>query len=356
MAFLVSARGLRRYLRQYRHLFSWARLWNLVKVLCSLGLSRLIRRPVVWGRPALLMVEPTNHCNLRCPLCPSGNGQMTRARGVMRLEDFKRLVDSTCDHVFMMMLWNQGEPYINPEFNAMVRYAHEHHLFTFTSTNGHFVRSDAEARAIVASGLDEIVFSVDGVDQETYARYRVGGDLESVFAGIHRLMRARREAGCKHPVVSLQFIVMRQNEEQVQTAERRARELGVDKFLIKTAQVYSTDEAGEFLPVAEEYTRYETTNDGPLQVKGQPGRGCKVLWYSTTVNWDGSVAPCCFDKNVEHAMGNVFDGDALGRIWTGSAYMRFRRRVLADRAGVPMCTNCSEGYRGMFSQVRDWRG
>ena len=55
-----------------------------------------IRRPVVWGQPFLMMVEPTN-CNLKCPLCPSGNGQMRRPRGNMSIDDFKQLVDQVAD-------------------------------------------------------------------------------------------------------------------------------------------------------------------------------------------------------------------------------------------------------------------
>ena len=99
----------------------------------------------------------------------------------MELGDFKHLVDQLGDEVFMMMMWNQGEPYINKCFNHMVRYAHERGIFTFTSTNGHFVRNDEQARAIVESGLDELIVSLDGVDQETYEKYRVGGRIERVF-------------------------------------------------------------------------------------------------------------------------------------------------------------------------------
>ena len=77
----------------------------------------------------MLMVEPTNFCNLKCPLCPSGNGEMRRPRGTMGLEDFKKLVDQLGDEVFMMMLWNQGEPYINKCFNQMVRYASDRGIF-----------------------------------------------------------------------------------------------------------------------------------------------------------------------------------------------------------------------------------
>jgi len=356
MAFLVSSRAVPRYLRRYGHVFSWRRLWNCIKVLSSMGFSWLARRPVVWGSPFMLMVEPTNFCNLKCPLCPSGNGQMTRPRGSMDLKSFKKLVDQVHQDVFLMMLWNQGEPYINRCFNEMVRYAHERRIFTFTSTNGHFIRTPEQAGQIVESGLDEIIFSLDGVDQETYERYRVGGKIERVFAGIQLLVQAKEELGSPTPLVNLQFIVMKHNEKDLAEAERRARELKVDKFLIKTAQVYSPVQAEAFLPIEEDYSRYEGEGNGKLTVKGQPVRGCKVLWYSSMVNWNGAVAPCCFDKDVDFEMGQAFDGSSFARIWWGRPYMDFRQKILSDRKSVTMCLNCSEGYRGMFSHIKELSG
>ena len=355
MAYLVSTKVLPRYIRRYARVFTWKRLGNFLAVLSSMGLSWLFRRPVVWGDPFMLMVEPTNFCNLKCPLCPSGNGQMLRPRGNMKMEDFKQLIDECGDKAFMMMMWNQGEPYINQCFNQMVRHAHDRGIFTFTSTNGHFIRSDEQAQAIVESGLDEIIVSLDGIDQETYEKYRVGGKIDHVFSGVRRLVEAKSLLGAQTPLINLQFIVMKHNESDLAKAEEVARELRVDKFLVKTAQVYSGEEAEEFLPEQEHYRRYEQQEDD-LVVKGQPERGCKVLWYGSMVNWDGSVAPCCFDKDVDYKMGQAFNGDSFEQIWRGRAYMDFRRQILTDRKNVDMCRNCSEGYRGMFSLVKEIRG
>ena len=64
----------------------------------------------------------------------------------------------------------------------------------------------------------------------------------------------------------------------------------------------------------------------------------------------------CFDKDVDFAMGQVFDGDSFDEIWRGRAYMDFRQQILKDHNAVDMCRNCSEGYRGMFSLVKEIRG
>ena len=356
MAFLFSPRAIPTYVKRYGYAFSWKRLGNFVKVMLSMGLSWALGRPIVWGRPFMMMVEPTNICNLRCPLCPSGNGQMTRARGTMELEAFQRLIDDVGGHLLLLMLWNQGEPFINKQFTEMVRYAHGRRIPTMTSTNGHFIRTIEEARAVVEAGLDEMIISFDGVDQETYARYRVGGRIERVFEGTRLMARAKEELGSSTPLLNLQFIVFRHNEDDLATAERLALELGADKFLVKTAQIYDVAEADLFLPETEEFRRYEDVGSGDLKVKGQPARGCKVLWYSSMVNWNGDVAPCCFDKDVDFGMGAAANGLPFDDIWKGRAYMDFRGRLLRDRTGIDMCRNCSEGYKGMFSLIKELRG
>lgn len=356
MAFLFSPRAVPRYLEQYGYAFSWKRLLNSAKVLGGMGLSYLLRRPVVWGQPLVLMVEPTNFCNLKCPLCPSGNGQMSRPRGRMDLHEFKVLIDEAGDYLLLLMLWNQGEPLLNPCFVEMVRYARAHRIPTLTSTNGHFIRTAEQAQALVESGLDEIIISLDGVDQESYARYRVGGDLERVLQGIRLLVQARAALVVRHPVINLQFIAMKHNEQDLDAARRLADELGVDKFLVKTAQVYTAADAEAFLPEDAQLRRYASGPDS-LVVKGQPRRGCKVLWYSSMVNWNGAVAPCCFDKDGRFEMGQAFSGGGgMRQLWRGRAYMDFRRRLLRDRNQVDMCRNCSEGYRGMFFLADELRG
>ena len=369
---LISPRAVPRYIERYGYAFSWRRLWNAAKVIASMGLSWSLRRPVVWGRPFMLMVEPTNLCNLKCPLCPSGNGEMSRERGNMDLGHYRKLIDETGDDLVLLLLWNQGEPFINKSLAEMIRYAHDKRIPTITSTNGHFVRTREEALELVDSGLDEIIISLDGVDQETYERYRVGGKLERVLGAARLLAAAKRERSSRTPLVNLQFIVFRHNEEDLTEAERLARELEADQFLVKTAQVYSPEDAATFLPEQDLYRRYEglEENSRPaggegngLRVKGQPARGCKVLWYSSMVNWNGDVAPCCFDKDVDYRLGNAFSADAangqegtFGEAWRSRAYADFRRTVHGDRGAVDMCRNCSEGYRGMFSLVKELRG
>ena len=83
------------------------RLFNLASIYTSMYLSRLTGRQIVWGYPPVLMIEPTNICNLKCPMCPSGNGEMKRALGQLDLPGFKRVIDEIGDRLLQVQLWNQ---------------------------------------------------------------------------------------------------------------------------------------------------------------------------------------------------------------------------------------------------------
>ncbi|HNL40463.1 MAG TPA: radical SAM protein, partial [Saprospiraceae bacterium] len=163
------------------------RLWNLAAVLSSYALTRLLRRPVQWGLPVTISIEPTTACNLRCPECPSGLRAFTRPTGNLRADFFRHTMAELHRDLMVLIFYFQGEPFIHPQFLDMVRHARALGLYTITSTNGHFF-DDETARKTVESGLDRLIISLDGATQETYEQYRIGGRLETVLAGARRLV------------------------------------------------------------------------------------------------------------------------------------------------------------------------
>ena len=347
---MLSIKLLPETFMRYHRAITPRRLWNASKVVASYALSNLFRRDIRMGKPFVLMVEPTNFCNLKCPLCPSGNGDMTRERGIMPFEHFKHVFEQQADHLLLLMLWNQGEPFINKHLTDMIRLASAHNVPTLTSTNVHYIKNRETARDIVDSGLSELVVSLDGVTPESYVKYRVGGNFDRVLEGIRLLVQAKRDLQSSHPLIHLQFIIMKHNEHEIEAARKFARELGVDRLSLKTAQVYTESDAETFLPSDEKFSRYDYTADH-LSTKSKISNTCRHLWYSTVINWDGAVSPCCFDKDVHYGLGDALNESDFDQIWTGQKYTDFRNAILKDRKSVPICNNCSEGVKGMFYDI-----
>ncbi|MDZ7317186.1 MAG: radical SAM protein [candidate division KSB1 bacterium] len=330
--------------RQVLRALTLRRIWNAAVNSASFALSALLRRPIVWGMPVIINIEPTNLCNLRCPLCTTGSGQMQRPRGKLNFELYRRLIDELAPRAIYVTLYHQGEPYLHPLFNRMVAYAKSKGLYVTTSSNGHYFTAET-AEDVVRSGLDSMIISLDGVSQESYARYRVGGDLSKVLDGIRCLTAAKKRLHSRTPYLFVQFLVMRHNESEIPAMKQLATELGVDRLLIKTTQVGNAKEAVEWLPEDEEYRRYRL-DDGRLEVKR--GKGvCPRPWLTTLMDWDGVVVPCCFDKNAEHPFGNLNAVASFRELWHNQAYRNFRRQILRSRPAIDICRTCNYGI-GLF--------
>lgn len=320
------------------------RLWNAFINTLSFIISGFSKKTVVWGYPPIVNVEPTNICNLRCPLCVTGSMTMERPYGRMDFDHFKKFVDQVADKIIYITLYHQGEPYLHKQFNDMVAYAKTKGVYVTTSTNAHFFTPEL-AEKVVRSRLDSMIVSLDGVTQETYAKYRVLGQVDTVLDGIRNLVAAKKRLKSKVPYLFLQFLVMKQNEHEIPQVKKLAKELGVDRLLIKTTQVMTLAEAKEWLPANDKYRRYELTEDA---FKVKQGQGvCPRVWMTTLIDWDGQVVPCCFDKNGGHAMGNLGNGQVFDDIWKNDAYSDFRHRMLTNRGSIDICSNCNYGI-GLF--------
>lgn len=313
---------------------------NLALLALSYRLSLLLRRSIVWGRPYTLTIEPTNRCNLKCPECPSGNGAMVRPLGLMDFDRFRAIVDEVHRDVFYLQLFFQGEPFINNRLVDMIAYAHAKRMYVAISSNAHFLRREV-IDALLAAGLDRLIISLDGLTQEVYEEYRVGGSLAKVHEALAHFDAARRVHPSRTELI-LQFLVTRRNEEQIPALRALARthKAGV---ALKTMQVYSIESAERFLPRDERYRRYRIEN-GVLHPKSALRNRCVRLWERGVITWDGVVVPCCFDKNAEYPLGTL-NGRGFEEIWQSDEYHAFRLRVLNGRREIPMCGNCTEGLK-----------
>ena len=143
------------------------KLRNAAQVLSSYYYSRASNKADISGMPLSISFEPTTHCNLRCPECPSGLRSFTRPTGMLQQEVYHKVIDELQDTLLYLLLYFQGEPYLHPQFLEMVQYAHQRGIYTATSTNAHYL-SDERARQTVECGLSRLIISLDGTTQEVY--------------------------------------------------------------------------------------------------------------------------------------------------------------------------------------------
>lgn len=309
----------------------------------SFHVSILLKKPVIWGKPIAVSIEPTTACNLRCPQCPSGLRQFTRATGNLKPELNKIILDRLGKNLQHINYYFQGEPFINPQFTELVSEARKRNIYVVTSTNAHFISYETAVK-IIESGLNEIIVSIDGTTQETYEKYRVEGQLDKVLEGTNNLILAKQKLKSNYPVITFQFLVVRHNEHQIEEIRNLSEKMGIDRLTLKTVQIYDYDTSQNLLPLNEKYSRYKISPQGNIELKNKFRNSCWRSWSSVVVTWDGNAVPCCFDKDADHKLGNLNEVN-IAEIRKGIINRKFQKQLLMDRKSIEICKNCSEGSK-----------
>ena len=300
--------------------------------------SMFRKSPVVKGRPMNITVEPTNFCNLLCPICETGAGILGREADHMTLEQFKTIFEKVGPHTNTLMFYFMGEPFLNPESYEMIRHAKDIGIpFVTTCTNGDPVNPEK----LIESGLDEVNFQIGGMTQETHQIYRVNSNLDRVLTVLKETIRLKRVKNSKIRILC-GFIVMKHNEHEVEVFKKRMKELDIDDISIIDACVRNTEQAAKFLPNDKKYWAYDVDAlaEGVLRPKLKPKNKCDWINYSLSIHVNGDVVPCCRDPKGEEIMGNLLTED-LEEIWNGDRYMAFRQKIYKGQDQINICKLCS---------------
>lgn len=299
-----------------------------------------MRRTGPLMRPVHVAIEPTNVCNARCPVCETGKGDMPRDNGMLKMQDFTRLIDEIWPSTSILMYYFMGEPFLNRNSYDMIRYARAKDIYVETCTNGDVV----DPKGVIYSDINKISFQIGGIDDATHRRYRVRSDFGKVKRNLEALIEERARNPQSNVAIEVGFIVMRHNEHQVDDFLRWAKEIGVDRASVVDPCARNMMEAHAYLPHDRKYWFYDEAafERGVLRPKHVPDNECVWVWNSIQLNWNGDAVPCCRDPKGLNVFGNVFE-EGFDRVWNGARAHEFRRAVLERQGDVSICKLCS-GY------------
>jgi len=313
---------------------------NLFRAGYSYLHSSLTGKAEIKGMPLSLGAELTNNCNLNCPQCSSGSGRMMRKRGFMDIDLFKRVMNELKPYLYNLNLYFQGEPMLHPLFFSFADHCFNTH--SVISTNGHYL-SRENCEKLVRSGLNKLIVSLDGIDQETYSKYRIHGNIEKVIEGLNNMTGAKERHNSSLKI-EIQLLVNSFNEHQIPQVRQFAKSINAS-LRLKSMQIENQEEIGTWLPSGGRFRRYEM-REGEYVLKSTLPDRCARLWFNPVITWDGKVVPCCFDKDAEYVMGDL-NLDSFREIWEGPRYRVFRKSILLGRNTIEMCRNCTSGLRGV---------
>jgi radical SAM protein with 4Fe4S-binding SPASM domain len=314
------------------------------------SISQIIGSRKIYGQPVSITIEPTNICNLRCPVCETGANILDRKPQMMTYEEFIKIIDKVGPGANHVMFYYMGEPFLNKEAYRMIRYARDMGLYVMTCTNGDVV----DPERLYESGINRVSFQIGGVEQTTHSIYRVNSNLNRVLDNVSKYLETIRLRGKKprEHLVELGLIVMRQNEGEIEKFFKMAKDLGVDQTNLISPCVRTFEQGEDFLPQSDAYWIYERERFEQekrlVPNRAYPKNSCPWLCYSITIQVDGNVVPCCRDAHGKFIMGNLMK-QSLEEVWNGPKLTKFRDEVFRNQKGVELCRLCpGEGPAPLF--------
>lgn len=256
--------------------------------------------------PRYYIIEPTNHCNFQCPICPNPFYPSSNL-GDMTMELFTSIIEQIAESAEVIQLYWMGEPLLCKDIYEMIRICKvSTSAKVMLSTNGSLLNQKS-IESLVRAGLDEIIISVDAADsQEIYGQIRKGGNLSDLISNIHLLLEN------KGPLqVTLQFINLYVN--------RSERNQFFDKWkkedcLLQETCLYSWANQLSYLNLASDHLS---------PVANQERVPCADLWNKMAIHFNGKVSACCFDWNFVMVVGDCNETPLLD-IWNGPVLQSLR--------------------------------
>lgn len=286
--------------------------------------------------PYLAQIDPTNVCNLKCLKCP--NRLNKRKKSFMSFGNFKKLIDETEDCLFSVGIFHMGEPFLNKDIFKMIKYAENKNIKTYLNSNMTMI-NEKNVDDLINSGLKYITMSIDGASQETYSKYRMGGNFDKILKNIKLIIQKKKEYKTHFPFLEWKFITFNHNEHELKKAERMAKEIGIDFFTLLPSNICT--------PLSHKFDK-EALSLVSSKIKRTHNNkdSCYWIYKWLIVNSDGRVSCCSGSNKKKDDFGNVLK-EGINYIWNNRYFVSAREGLKNKKPKIYnlVCNGCKEFSR-----------
>jgi Radical SAM superfamily/Iron-sulfur cluster-binding domain len=222
--------------------------------------------------PSRLYIECTAACNISCAqacCAPETGITRTRQAGMLDFDLFTRVVDEVGGALVRIDFFNYGEAFLHKRAVEMCEYIKSRFpgVYLYTSTNG-LALTEAQARRLVHSGIDEVTFSIDGATQAAYAQYRQRGRFETAIHNLRAMADEKRRSGRDLPFLNWRYILFKWNDDDAEMTRARelAADIGVDRLCWELTDHPEDSYSRRFVPGSPDLDaiRHEIWDDNNL--------------------------------------------------------------------------------------------
>jgi radical SAM protein with 4Fe4S-binding SPASM domain len=294
-------------------------------------IEKKLKRTQLKSLPVNIMIEPCNICNLTCSGCVTGiKHEKAIEPQMLNLEQFKKIFDQCKEYVFNISLYNWGEPFLNKDIFSIVDYATSNKCAVTAHSNFNIFDESMAEKAIL-SRLTHIYLAIDGATQETYGKYREGGDLSRVFKNIEMLVSKKKEKRSIFPILTWRYLIFPHNVHEIELAKRKSKQLNIDAFEVCYANLDNIATFGI-------EKRYDLATGNIMTFTSN---FCNSLWDTLIIYPNGSVIPCCQSFRKIDIFGNV-NGSSIREVWNNSNFVNMRKTISTKKIGKGIRHPCRE--------------
>lgn len=273
-------------------------------------------------------IEISSQCNLKCPYCPTGRGEIpVSGRGYLSREDFHIILEKIRPHAQMVQLFNWGEPFMNKDVFYFIETLTSAGISSQISSNLSVRLFDEETlERLVNSGLESLLASIDGINQQSYEAYRRNGDVSKALANLRNIQLTKERLNSQTPHLIWGFHLNHFNEHEVDAAREFANEIGIDIWFkelscpddFQSTLIRKTPEI--LLPPANLHKLWRGRQNAHLPSFELDPRlpktcnVCRMPFEIVVIGTDGSVFPCTGVVGPDFVVGNLVT-DSLEDIW-----------------------------------------
>ncbi len=298
------------------------------------------RRIVLKSAPIVYVIGINNICSLSCPLCVTGQRRHAKKPTQMNFELFRRIIDKIGPYAVYVQLYNWGEPLLHKDIVAMVEYCGRYDLNTEISSSLSLRNIDDKLEAFVAHRLKHLVVSFDGVDQEDYSRYRVGGNFDLVLKNLAALRRFKQEQRSQYPRVTLQYLRTKFTKDQPEIIRKNLGQFGADYFSVEELCMpfrnYDDQLARQWLTEEEISARRYLDVGASMHTQV-----CSFLYTTMVIEQDGSIPPCCYSTSPADDFGAWDDQKTIQEMYNTDKFQEGRKLFRTGSSKNFVCKGCS---------------
>ncbi|MBL7070846.1 MAG: radical SAM protein [Candidatus Omnitrophica bacterium] len=282
--------------------------------------------------PLMLILSLVYVCNSKCPNCPYSNCDIQKTYDdapVMPEDIFRRIVEESGRYNAYLRITAGGEPMLHPKAVDLMAYAKRQGTRIGLITNGSLF-DRKKLTSLIEAGVDNIEFSIDAGDEETYKRVRPGLDWKRVNENVRMAADIRDHLKAPTRII---VSVINQKDVDIKAADgywgKIADKVQIRKYL---TWGYNKDHSADPTPYL------------PLE-EAVP---CPWLFERFNIDTRGDVTVCGEDIAFGEKFGNVME-HSIKELWRHPKMEYFRKTHLGKKgAEIPICGKCDDW------QYRSW--